>query len=54
MFGQINNWLDLVFYSLVCTILYIVVMVRFAFNDYENALLNQLIAKIKGKLVKNQ
>ncbi len=51
MLGEVNTWLELLAYSVVYTILYIVTMIRFAFNDYESILLNQVVAKIRGKIV---
>ena len=47
MFKEISTWIDLVVGGLGFTIIYVLVMVYFAFNDYERALLRRVIGMLK-------
>lgn len=45
--GNIHSWMHLMIYGLLFTISYALVMIRFAFNDYEKGLLKQIIVRLK-------
>lgn len=45
--GDIHSWGHLMIYGLVFTISYALVMIRFAFNDYEKGLLKQVSVRLQ-------
>lgn len=45
--GDIHSWSQLMIYGLVFTISYALVMIRFAFNDYEKELLKQVSVRLQ-------
>lgn len=45
--GDIHSWGQLMIYGLVFTISYALVMIRFAFNDYEKGLLKQVSVRLQ-------
>ena len=45
--GDIHSWSQLMVYGLLFTVSYTLVMIRFAFNDYEKGLLKQVSARLQ-------
>lgn len=49
--STITNWLHLILYSFAFTLIYTFVMIKFAFNEYEQNLLKQVIQRIRKMIV---